>query len=282
MIMKVCRWGFYGIVLSLVLGMDGRAWADPADDAYTEGMRLAKSGLLKEAIEAFDKAIRLKPTYAEAYAARGNMRNHLVQNERAIQDLDEAIRLNPQYTEAYYSRANAYMDIGQLEKALKDYDATVSLNASHAEALYNRALVHVLLAHGEAAADARSYLDMKGWQEERAMYIVLIGYLGYRYGRNEEEARKLLEEAKTKCDPAVWPYPIVRHLLGELSAQALLNLATDDDKKTEAQAYVGINLSLSGKPEEALVHLSWVKDNGNKGFIEYALAAAEFNRMGKP
>lgn len=281
MMMKVCRWGFAGIVLSLMLGMHGYAWADPADDAYSEGMRLAKSGLLKEAIEAFDKAIRLKPTYAEAYAARGNMRNLLVQNERAIQDFDEAIRLNPQYTEAYYNRANAYMDSGQLEKALKDYDATVALNASHAEALYNRALVYVLLARGEAATDARLYLSMKGWKEERSMYIVLIGYLGHRYARNEEEARKLLEEAKTECDPAVWPYPIVRHLLGELSAQALLNLATDDDKKTEAQAYAGINLSLSGKPEEAITHLRWVKDHGNKGFVEYAIAAAEFNRLGE-
>lgn len=281
MMMKVCRWGFAGIVLSLMLGMHGYAWADPADDAYSEGMRLAKSGLLKEAIEAFDKAIRLKPTYAEAYAARGNMRNLLVQNERAIQDFDEAIRLNPQYTEAYYNRANAYMDSGQLEKALKDYDATVTLNASHAEALYNRALVYVLLARGEAATDARLYLRMKGWKEERSMYIVLIGYLGHRYARNEEEARKLLADAKTECDPAVWPYPIVRHLLGELSAQALLNLATDDDKKTEAQAYAGINLSLSGKPEEAIPHLRWVKDHGNKGFVEYALAAAEFNRLGE-
>jgi lipoprotein NlpI len=164
---------------------------------------------------------------------------------------------------------------------LQDYDATIALNASHAEAFYNRALVHLLLAHGEAANDARSYLEIKGWKDERALYVVLIGYLGYRYGRNDGDARKLLDEAKAKCDTSVWPYPIVRHLLGELSMQALLNQATNDDKKTEAQAYAGINLSLSGKRDEALAHLRWVKDNGNKGFIEYALAAAEFNRMGE-
>lgn len=281
MSMKVCRWSVSGMVIGVALGLAGLVWADPAEDAYAEGMRLAKQGLLRQAVEAFDKAIRLKPTYAEAFSARGNVRNRLVQNERAIQDFDEAIRLNPQYTEAYYNRANAYMDGGQLEKALKDYDSTVTLNPSHAEALYNRALVHLLLAHGEAASDARAYLEMKGWKDERALYIVLIGYFGYRYGHNDEDARKLLEEAKAKCDTTAWPYPVIRHLLGELSTLALLNQATDDDKKTEAQAYAGINLALSGKREEALIHLRWVKDNGNRSFIEYALAAAEFNRIGE-
>jgi tetratricopeptide (TPR) repeat protein len=280
--MKLCAYGVSGIVLVLIVSLTGSAWADPAEDAYNEGMRLAKEGLLKQAVEEFDKAIRLKPTYAEAYAARGNVRNRLVQNERAIQDFDEAVRLNPQYTEAYYNRANAFLDSGQLDKALKDYDQTLTLNPWHAEALYNRGLVHVLLARGEAAKDARSYLDIKGWKDERALYVVLIGYFGYRYGHQDDEARKLLEEARAKCDASAWPYPIVRYLLHELSTQALLNLAADNDKKTEAQAYAGMDLSLSGKREEALTHLRWVKDNGNKGFVEYAFAAAEFNRLVGP
>lgn len=278
--MKYCRQGLCGIAMGVVLVLAGLAWADPAEEAYAEGMRLAKEGLSKQAMESFDKAIRLKPTYAEAYSARGNMHNRLVQNERAIQDFDEAIRLNPQYVEAYYNRANAYMDTGQLEKALKDYDATMTLNPAHAEALYNRALTHLLLAQGAAANDARAYLEQKGWQDERGLYIVLIGYFGYRYGRDEDGARKLVEEAKVKCNTSMWPYPVVRYLLRELSSQELLTQAVDDDKRTEARAYTGIDLSLAGKRDEALAHLRWVKDNGNKGFIEYALAAAEFNRMG--
>lgn len=278
--MKLCRRSLYGVVVSVVVAVAGVAWADPAEEAYQEGLRLANEGLTKQAIEAFDKAIRLKPTYAEAYSARGNMHNRLVENERAILDFNEAIRLNPNYTAAYYNRAGAYMDSGQLENALKDYGETLRLDPSNAEAMYNRSIVHLLLAHGDAANDARSYLGVKGWKDERALYVVILGYFGYRHAHKEDEAHKLLNEAKTKGDTSAWPYPVLRYLLGELSTQALLNMAVDPDKKTEAQAYIGIDLAISGKRDEALSHLVWVKDNGNKGFVEYALAAAEFNRMG--
>jgi lipoprotein NlpI len=59
----------------------------------------------------------------------------------------------------------------------------------------------------------------------------------------------------------------------------LIALATDGDKKTEAQAYIGMDLSLAGKSDEALIYLRWVKDNGNKNFVEYTLALSEINRI---
>lgn len=276
---RQCQKRLWAATIVVVLLFAVRAWADPAEDAYAEGMRLAQEGLLKEAIEEFDKAIRLKPTYAEAFSARGNVRNRLVQNKRAIEDFDEAVRLNPQYTEAYYNRANAYMDSGQREKAVQDYDKTIALNASHAEAFYNRALAYAMLRRGEAAADARAYLELRGWKDERALYILLIGYLGYRYEHQDEGAKKLLEEAKAKCETSTWPFPIVQYLLGEVSAQELLKTATDNDKRTEAQAYIGIDLSLSGKRGEALTHLKWVKEYGNRGFVETTLANNELGQL---
>lgn len=269
----------WSVMVGMMLFSASEAWADPAEDAYREGLRLAKEGLMKEAVEELDKAIRLKPTYAEAFSARGSVRNHLVQNKRAIEDFDEAIRLNPQYTEAYYNRANAYMDMGQREQAVQDYSKAIALNGSHAEAFYNRGLVYAILQRGEAASDARSYLELKGWKDERALYVALIGYLGYRYGHQDEEAKKLLEEAKTKGETSAWPYPIIRYLLEESSSQALLQAATDNDKRTEAHAYLGLELSLAGKRKEALTHLRWVKEYGNKGFVESTLASNELSRL---
>src|ERR1051325_4441244 len=144
-----------GVTLLMCLGGVSLAWADPAEEAYAEGMRLLQAGQTREALAAFDKAVRLKPTYAEAYRRRGIVYHSLSQYDRAIKDYDEAVRLNPNSSEAYYDRANAYSDSGQSERALKDYDTALRLNPRSAQVYYNRSLAHLTLDQGgEAAADA--------------------------------------------------------------------------------------------------------------------------------
>ncbi|MBI3303878.1 MAG: tetratricopeptide repeat protein [Deltaproteobacteria bacterium] len=271
-----------GIMLIAGLALAGLSWADAAGDAYDEGSRLFHAGELRQAIAAFDKAIRLKPDYAEAYNGRGIAYDTLAQYERAIKDYDAAIRLNPRSAEFYYNRGNVYSDSGQQEHAVKDYDAAIGLNPAYAEAHFNRGLSYLSLGRSEAAADARDYLSLKGWREDNSQYMVLAGYFGDRRAQRDAEARKLLDEAVTKCDTSTWPYPIIRYLRHEITANALLAAATDNDKKTEAHAYLGLDLALSDQREAALTHLRWVKENGNKGLIEYTFTLAELRRLEGP
>jgi tetratricopeptide (TPR) repeat protein len=269
----------FGMLLVVGLGGQSQAQADAAKDAYQEGVRLVREGQLRVAITSFDKAIRLKPDYAEAYNARGIAHDNLAQFERALKDYDEAIRLNPGYVEAYYNRANAYSDAGQYEESLKDYTEVIRLNPGYAEAYHNRALASIASAQSEAASDARVYLELRGWKEKQSLYMVLIGYFGDRRARHDTVARRLLDEAVTKADTTFWPYPIIRYLRGEITVDALLAAAQDTDQRTEARAYAGLYLSLSGQRDAALPHLRWVKENGNKRFIEYALAVNELDRL---
>jgi tetratricopeptide (TPR) repeat protein len=273
------RVGLVVVGVCVCLMLVRHSWADPAEDAYNDGVQLMGERRLKDALNAFDKAIRLNPKYVQAYAGRGAVYSALGQGERAIKDYDEVIRLNPRRAEAYYDRANAYSDADQPELALKDYDAALALNPAYAEAIHNRSLVHLTLAHGQAATDARSYLDLRGWRDGQAQYMVLVGYFGYRYAQQNTDARKILDDALTQCDTTAWPYPIIRYLRREITAQDLLAAATDDNKKTEACTYLGLDLSLSGQRDAALPQLRWVKDNGNKVFVEYTFATAELGRL---
>jgi tetratricopeptide (TPR) repeat protein len=277
--MEMRNWAV-AVGVSLLVGLTaaGHAWADAAEDAYDEGVRLMQQGQQHEAIAAFDKAIRLNPRSAEAYNGRGITYHELAQYERAIKDYDAAIRLNPQFADAYFNRGNAYSDFGQHERAIKDYDEAIRLQPTYSGAYYNRSLASMLLARGDTDADARAYVDLKGWKDERVQYMAIFGHFGDRRVRRDIEARKLLDEAATKCDKTSWPYPIIRYLRREISAQDLLAAATDLDKKTEARTYLGLDLLLSGQRDEALTHLQWVKDNGNKDFAEYGFALAEIRR----
>lgn len=105
--------------------------------------------------------------------------------------------------------------------------------------------------------------------------MVLVGYFACGLERREQDARKILFDCTTKCDVTVWPYPIIRYLRGEIPQTTLINSATDNDKMTEARAYIGMQLSLAEQSSEALNHFRWVTENGNRDFTEYTLALSE-------
>lgn len=82
---------------------------------------------LEAGISAYDRAIRLKPGYAEAYANRGEVKAALGRHHEAIADYDEAIRLQPGYGEAYGNRGIAKADLGLKDEARKDIEASLEL-----------------------------------------------------------------------------------------------------------------------------------------------------------
>ena len=59
------------------------------------GMRISGKGDLDHAIQDFDQAIRLSPTDAAAFYARGNVYARKSDYDHAIQDYDRAVQLNP-------------------------------------------------------------------------------------------------------------------------------------------------------------------------------------------
>ncbi|MSQ47912.1 MAG: tetratricopeptide repeat protein [Deltaproteobacteria bacterium] len=267
------------VLLMFCAGMTTAVWGDEASDAYDKGIKFLSEGRQRDAITAFDQAIRLNPRSAEAYLGRGMAYNETGKNEQALKDYDAALALNPQYAEAYFNRGNTYSDLGQHERALKDYNETVRLDSNHSGAVFNRSVANMFLRHPETAADARAYVKLKGWKDERTQYMVIFGAFGDRWAQRETEARQLLDEAAANCNTSAWPYPVIRYLRRDMSVDDLLAAATDPDKKTEARAYLGLDLVLAGKQDEALTHLHWVKDNGKKNFSEYAFAVSELGRL---
>jgi lipoprotein NlpI len=132
----------------------------------------------------------------------------------------------------------------------------------------------------EAAADARKFLDLVGWRDQSSQFMALIAHLGYRQAGMDLEARAILEEAAKKSDTGAWPYPVIRFMKGELGAEELLQMTDDTGKKTEAHAYAGMDLLLKGKSDEARKNFEWVREYGNKRYLEYPLALAELARLG--
>ena len=71
------------------------------DRLVSQGADYYDDGQYQQAIEAYDKAIKLNPNVAIGYGHRGLSYLGLGQNERAIEDFDKAIELDPDNAEAY-------------------------------------------------------------------------------------------------------------------------------------------------------------------------------------
>ena len=240
-------------------------------------------GRTDDALAAYSEAARLDPDEPATQHNLGLTLMRLNRVAESVAPLREALRLEPRYRNARYLLSDAYSQLGRYEEAAESWGKFLELVPDGPEALTKRAWAYLYLgAHGrEAAACARRYLDAHGWHTSTSTYLAVIAHFGYTEAGMGQEAQTVLDEAATQADAAAWPFPVVRHLRGEITAEQLLQLATDNDKKTEAHAYAGLAQRLKGERDEARANFEWVREYGNKRFFEYPLARTELKRLGR-
>lgn len=111
------------------------------------GVAYRNKGNYSQAIEDFDKAIRLKPDVAEAFNNRGVAYDYKGDYERAIQDYDQVIKLRPDYAAAFNNRGLVYHEKGEYDRAIQDFDQAIRLKPGYAEAFESRGSAY--LARGD-------------------------------------------------------------------------------------------------------------------------------------
>ena len=238
-------------------------------------------GRIDESLAAYVEARRLNPNVPAIHHNIGLMYIRLGRFSEAIEPFQQALRLNPEYRNARYFLSDAYSRTGRYSEAIESWTKFLELVPNGPDALVNRSWDYLYEGdHGsEAAADARKFMEVRGWREERSAYMVVIAHLGYREAKMNTEAQAILEEGARKTNSASWPYNIIRYMKGEISGDELLQMASSNDKRTEAHAYIGMDLMLKDNTDEARKHFEWVKEYGNKRFFEYPLAIEELKRM---
>jgi len=134
-----------------------------AVDWFEKGVKFYP-GNLKEAINAYNKAIQLNPQYAEAYIGRGASYDDLGNFQQAINDFSKAIELKPRSAEAYYYRGATYYrsvvfgsgaadKSGNFQRAINDLSKAIELNSHNAEAYIMRGIAYDKLGNYQQAVN---------------------------------------------------------------------------------------------------------------------------------
>ncbi len=112
-----------------------------AEAFNNRGIAHTSKGDLDGAILDFNEAIRLEPDDATAFYNRGIAHQNKGDLDGAISDLSEAIRLNPDDATGFNNRGAVRKEKGDLDGAIQDYHEAIRLNPDHTDAFYNRGAV---------------------------------------------------------------------------------------------------------------------------------------------
>jgi tetratricopeptide (TPR) repeat protein len=93
-----------------------------SEDYFNRGVDLYQRDKYELALEAFDKAIKLKPDFAKAWSNRGLALGELGRYEEALKAFVKAIELKPDYAAAWYNRGVILDKLGRYEEALKAFE----------------------------------------------------------------------------------------------------------------------------------------------------------------
>jgi predicted O-linked N-acetylglucosamine transferase (SPINDLY family) len=85
-----------------------------------------------QAIEAYRRAIALRPTYPGAWSNLGKVMEDLGRADEAIEAYRKAIEANPDFAEVHFNLGNALRTKDDLDGAIAEYKRAIELRANHA------------------------------------------------------------------------------------------------------------------------------------------------------
>jgi regulator of sirC expression with transglutaminase-like and TPR domain len=115
-----------------------------------KGAILAETKRFDEAIGNYDRALALKPDYAEAYNNRGAGLLVLSHPDQALASFEQALALRPDYAEAINNKGTALQGLDRHQEALSWHERALALNPNNANAHLSIANAYLALGNYEA------------------------------------------------------------------------------------------------------------------------------------
>jgi tetratricopeptide (TPR) repeat protein len=94
----------------------------------TKGLDLHADGKDEEAIQCYDKALKINPNDESVWENKANALGSLDKDEEAIQCYDKALEINPENDYALAMKASHFVTLEKYEEAIQCYDKALEIN----------------------------------------------------------------------------------------------------------------------------------------------------------
>jgi len=231
------------------------------------GNALLVRGRAEEALDSYERALRIKPNLPELLALKGEALSALGRYEEAIQAFDTVLAAFPSDGETLNGRGIARMALGKLAEANDDWRRQLDLLP-------------------QAQSSARACVAMRQGNYEAAFHSFGLSlakepanpyWLLYRLTAGRLTGAPADPIASPGGTP--WPGPLLALHAGQATEEDVLAQADTPCRRTEALFQLGV-VALAGNPAAARRYWAELVEQGAPALIEYAAARNELARLG--
>lgn len=111
-----------------------------ADTLMSQGLDLARQGMLDQAVACFRQAVAYCPEQAQAHHNLGVALAQQKKLDEAVASFRRALHFSPDYIEAHFNLGNSLAEQGNLDDAIASYRRALRLRPDHADVLCNLGL----------------------------------------------------------------------------------------------------------------------------------------------
>ncbi len=123
----------------------------------------------KIAIRYFNNAVRLDSLNPDVLMAKAGYLHNEGDLDEALQVYDKIVRVSPQYSDAFYNMGLAKLEQEKVDEAYKDFDMTIKTDPLHIMGYYYRALTAEQLGNRKQAEDDYNHVLKFSPDFERAL-----------------------------------------------------------------------------------------------------------------
>ena len=126
--------GIIGIGTAILLGISQLVVSNNAVELSQQGNTLYNLKNYDRALQAYEKALEIRPEYAEAWQGKGDVLQALQQYQEALESYEKAIQIQPNNWQAWLGRAQVFNRLGKSQEALEALQEAVTIKPNAAEA----------------------------------------------------------------------------------------------------------------------------------------------------